>query len=99
VAEGKESMLTQYLVAGGVAIYLLCIFFLCHRRQRTRNRHRNMRLCRPRDNWPIFTKTGLCHCPYSKVVVKGLDFFIFLFIGGISKVVDEFFLYLSKRFT
>jgi len=36
---------------------------LCSRRQRTRNRHRNMRLSRPRDNWPVFSRTGLC-CGY-----------------------------------
>jgi len=37
-----------------------CLLCLCSRRQHTRNRHRNMRLCRPRDNWPVFNKTGLC---------------------------------------
>jgi len=31
---------------------------LCFRRQRTKNRHRNMRLCRPRDNWPVFNRAG-----------------------------------------
>ena len=34
--------------------------YLSSRRQHTRNRHRNMRLCRPRDNWPVFNRTGLC---------------------------------------
>ena len=36
------------------------VLYLSFRRQHTRNRHRNMRLCRPRDNWPLFNRTGLC---------------------------------------
>jgi len=72
---------------------------LCCRRQHTRNRHRNMRLCRPRDNWPIFSRTGLYLCPCIKEAAKGLDFAVsFLFVSRISKekIVDEFSLNLSK---